>query len=433
MSVSELPSRPRLRWPSPAVVRAAVEARPRTEASVRKRLGWIWGLLIMNVMPYSAKSTLIPLPTSAGKVLTQGALAVALVLAVSINRRGLIRPNLFLFLMTLLCATTTMVSIRGYFSIIGSDYRCARLLMMVAILWLLTPWWGRRDLLLLQYHRRAMLIVLLTVLAGIALSPGAAFGQAGGGRLGGTIWPIPPTQVAHYAALVAGTTIVLWFSGLVRGRGTIAVVGLGVLILLLTHTRTALLAMLVGLLLAALSLFLSRKRVRKAVGITVVIAAVAAVTLSPFLTTWFNRGETGQLSDLSGRATTWSGLLAQPRTEFNTVFGYGISNDSFNGLPIDSSWLSTYLDQGLVGDVLDGAMLLVLIGVACTSPRGPRRALALFLVGYCAVASYTETGLGGASPYMLDLTVAMAVLATPSARLALPAVRRHVSALAAPP
>lgn len=421
MSLIEAAAGSWLRRPSPAVLRARAEALPRSDAAVRQRLGWIWGLLVLNVMPYSARSTLIPLPTSAGKVLTQGALVVALLLALSINRRGLLRPNLFLFLMTLLCVTTTMVSVRGYFSFIGSDYRDVRLVLMVAILWLLTPWWGRRDLVLLEFHRRMMVIVLITVVAGIALSPTAAFAQAGGGRLGGTIWPIPPTQVAHYAAVLAGTTIVLWFSGLVRPKPTIAVVGFSVVVLLLTHTRTALLAMLVGILLAALSLFVSRRRVRRALGVTFAVAAVAALTLSPFLKTWFDRGETGQLDQLSGRAATWSALLAQPRTEFNKVFGYGISNDSFDGLPIDSSWLSTYLDQGLVGDVLDAAMLAVLIGTACVSPRGPRRALALFLAGYCLVASYTETGLGEASPYLLDLTVAMALVATP-ARLALPRV-----------
>jgi len=421
MTLLEARPRTRRRWPSPAVIRARAEAQPRSEASVRKRLGWVWALLFLNVMPYSGKSLLIPLPVTVGKVLTQGSLAVALVLALSINRRALVRPNVFLFLITILAATTTMVSLRGYFSIFGTDLRCARFLLMVTVLWLLTPWWGRRDLLLLKYHRRVLLVVLLSVLAGIAVSPGGAFAQAGGGRLGGTIWPIPPTQVAHFAAILGGTTIVLWFSGMLRGRATLAVSAFSVAILLLTHTRTALIAMSAGILVAGLSLFLSRKRVRKALGITVAVAAVMALSLSPFLKTWFNRGESAYLGSLSGRAATWSALLAQPRTEFNTVFGYGISNDSFNGLPIDSSWLSTYLDQGLAGDALDGATLLVVIGVAVMSPRGPRRAAALFMACYCVIASYTETGLGEASPYLLDLTVAMAVLATP-ARFPRPAI-----------
>ena len=147
---------------------------------------------------------------------------------------------------------------------------------------------------------------------------------------------------------------------------------------------------------------------------TAVVACVAALSFAPFLGAWFNRGESkGELTGLSGRTQVWTALLAQPRTEVNTLFGYGMSNDSFNGLPIDSSWYSTYLDQGLVGDVIDGAVLLLLFLLAAFSPRGPRRAIALFLVVYCLVASFTETGLGEASPYLLDLAVAMSVLMLP--------------------
>ena len=102
-----------------------------------------------------------------------------------------------------------------------------------------------------------------------------------------------------------------------------------------------------------------------------------------------------------------------PRTEVNTLFGYGMSNDSFDGLPIDSSWFSAYLDQGIVGDVLDGLVLVSLVAVALTRPRGPGKAIALFLVVYCTVSSFTETGLGQPSTYVLDLAVAMSVLMPP--------------------
>jgi hypothetical protein len=289
---------------------------------------------------------------------------------------------------------------------------------MVAVLWLLTPWWGRRDLLLLQYHLRALFVVLVVVVAGVVLTPGAAFAQAGGGRLGGAIWPIPPTQVAHYAAVLAGATIVLWLAESVKARTAIFVTGMSVVILLLSHTRTALVAALAGILVAGLSLFLSRQRVRKAFAVTVAVVAIGALSFAPFLNSWFSRGESNQqLTGLTGRTTTWSLVVAEPRTEVNTLFGYGMSNDSFDGLSIDSSWLSTYLDQGLVGDVIDASVLLLLLLLACFSPRGPRRALALFLVVYCLLASFTETGLGDASPYLLDLTVAMAILATPSRTL----------------
>ncbi len=411
--MTELVTRVRLRTPSPALIKARAGASPQSDASVARRIGWIWGLLFLNVLTYSTKSALLPLPTSVGKMVTQGALGVALILAVSINRRALVRPNLFLLFMTILCVTSVMMSVRGYFAL-GSSIRAFRLVGMVAVLWMLTPWWGRRDLLLLRYHRRALSVVLAVVLLGIVLVPGTAFSQGGGGRLGGAIWPVPPTQVAHYAAVLAGTTIVLWFAGLVKPRSAAIVTGLGVVILLLTHTRTALIGLLVGVLVAGLSLFLSRRRVRKALAVTAVVACLAALSFAPFLGAWFNRGESkGELTGLSGRTQVWTALLAQPRTEVNTLFGYGMSNDSFNGLPIDSSWYSTYLDQGLVGDVIDGAVLLLLFLLAAFSPRGPRRAIALFLVVYCLVASFTETGLGEASPYLLDLAVAMSVLMLP--------------------
>jgi hypothetical protein len=411
--VTALATRLRIRTPSPALGRAEAEVSPLSDATVGRRIGWIWAMLFLNVLPYSTKSALIPLPTSVGKIITQGALGVALVLALSINRRVLLRPNIFLLLMTVLCLTTAMMSVRGYFGG-GSIIRCFRLVGMVAVLWMLTPWWGRRDLLLLRYHRRALAVVLGVVLVGLVLFPGRSLSQAGGGRLGGSIWPIQPTTVAHFAAVLAGTTVVLWLTGLIAPRPAAAVAMLSLVVLLATHTRTALIGMLVAVLAASLSLFLSRQRVRKALAVTVVIGALVGLCFAPFLTSWFDRGESnGEIEALTGRTTVWTALVAEPRTEVNTLFGYGISNDSFNGLPIDSSWYSTYLDQGLVGDVIDGAVLLLLLLLAVFSPRGPRRALAVFLAVYCLIASFTETGLGQATPYLLDLAVAASVLMVP--------------------
>ena len=40
--------------------------------------------------------------------------------------------------------------------------------------------------------------------------------------------------------------------------------------------------------------------------------------------------------------------------------------------------------------------------------------MALFLVTYCLIASITETGLGDASPYLLELIIAASLLAAPA-------------------
>jgi len=54
-------------------------------------------------------------------------------------------------------------------------------------------------------------------------------------------------------------------------------------------------------------------------------------------------------------------------------------------------------------------VLFVLVN-AYFQPLGPPRALALFLVTYCLISSFTETGLSSPSLYMLDLTLAASLL-----------------------
>jgi hypothetical protein len=401
----------RIRTVSPVLARARAAASTPTDRSIRRRLGWVWGLLFFNVLTYSrGASNLVPLPSIVGKALTEAALPVALGLILTVNRRLLVRQNILLFLFTVLCATSAVMSFRGYYGL-GSMVRCTRFVGFVSVLWLTSLWWGRRDFMLCRFHCRALLVVLVTVMVGMAIAPGKAFSNAGGGRLGGTLWPIPPTQVAHYAAVLTGLTVVMWFADMDRSRWTGGIVVIGISVLILTHTRTALLALLAGILAAGLSLFLTRKRVRRAFAMAVVVTSVGAISFAPFLSSWFARGEsTQQLSGLTGRTSVWTALVTAPRTEVNAILGYGMSNDSYGGLPIDSSWLSTYLDQGLVGDVIDAMTLLALLIIALLSPRGPGKAIALFLVVYCAIASYTETGLGQPSPYLLDLAVAMSVL-----------------------
>jgi hypothetical protein len=95
----------------------------------------------------------------------------------------------------------------------------------------------------------------------------------------------------------------------------------------------------------------------------------------------------------------------------NQLFGNGLSNKSFNGLPIDSNWVATYIDLGWFGIVVQVAFLLLLLLTAVTHVRGLRRATALFLTVYCITASFTEVGPSDASPYLLDLFVAASLLA----------------------
>jgi hypothetical protein len=146
----------------------------------------------------------------------------------------------------------------------------------------------------------------------------------------------------------------------------------------------------------------------------VVVGVIVASFFAPLIVSWLWRGQSlDEASQLTGRTKVWTEILGLQRPWLDKVFGSGLSNKSFNGLAIDSNWLAVYLDQGWFGVAVDAALLLILIFLAVTYQRGLRRAIALFLVAYCLVASITETGLGDASPYLLELIVAASLLAAP--------------------
>ena len=372
----------------------------------------VWAALFVNVLAFSGLPTVFPIPTTVGQLITQGSLILAFLLALMANRAGVMRPNVFLVLLSLLAVVALMVSIHNEF-IFGSTFRACRLIGFIAVLWLLTPWWGRSDLALLRSHIWCLRTVVGTVLVGAVLAPGAAFSFEG--RLSGALWPVPPTQVAHYAAVLLGCTVVLWLGGALRGRTALLTLAITAAALIGAHTRTALIAMIVGLVVGAASMFVGHARVRRASAVLGVIAVIGVSLFSPLLVDWFWRGQSAEeAAQLTGRTKVWTEILGLQRSSLEQAFGSGLSNKSFNGLSIDNNWLAVYLDQGWFGVALVALLLLVLIFLAVMHRRGVRRAAALFLITYCLVASITETGLGDASPYLLDLVAAASLLAAPA-------------------
>jgi O-antigen/teichoic acid export membrane protein len=380
------------------------------DASVRRRIGWIWGLLWVNVLSFGAAPMVIHIPTVLGKAITQGSLWVALLIALTLNRKVFLKPNTYMVIVTVLALTSLVVSLATLHP--GSGYRGVRLLGFTGTLWLLTPWFGRSDMLLLRCHLRAVVTVIIVSFIGMCISPHKAFS---GGRLIGDVWPIPPTQLGHYGAIAGGLAVVLWFCGMLSRNAALGLTALSFATIILSHTRTALLAMIAAIAVAGASLFLTRRRVRKTMMVVLIVGLLLSLLFLPFASKWFLRGQKGSsFSDLSGRTLVWHQLLNEPRSEVQVLFGDGLSNKSFDGKAIDDSWLAAYQDQGLVGDVLIGLFLLALIAAAAKAPPGRGRALALFLIAYALIASYTEVGLGDASPYILDLTVAASLLVAAS-------------------
>ena len=226
-----------------------------------------WAALFLNVLPFQGTSV-VPIPHSIGQAMAQGALFLALVLAMLANPGMVIRPNVVLMLLSAMAVLALMVSVHNEF-LIGSSYRAVRLVLFVVVLWLLTPWWGRPELPLLRAHLFVLKVILASVWLGAVLGPGPAF--AADGRLTGVVWPMPAPQVAHYVAILIGCTIVLWFCGLVGGRSTALTLVAAAAALVATHTRTSLLALFLGLFLAGASLFLGHARVRRTAAVVVLV------------------------------------------------------------------------------------------------------------------------------------------------------------------
>ncbi|MFF1548099.1 O-antigen ligase domain-containing protein [Streptomyces sp. NPDC058291] len=385
-----------------------------------KIVGTVWGLLVLNTLGSAGAKTIVPLPRSLIQMVTMGALVAAFALALTVNARLRIRAGAFLFLLTLLLVLS-VISSANLESGFGALFRCFRLALFVGTLWLLSRWWDG-GLTFVRHHIRMYFLVLGSVAAGAVISPAAALPDLYGGRLVGALWPLTPPQIGQYAAVIIGLTVLLVL-GRRTDRTSAAVIIVPSLVLLaLTHTRTATLGLLIGLALAIGSLMLTSAAARRFFVRAVVCATVAAVGFGSALQAWFLRGQSQEnFSSLTGREKVWNALLAAPRTTSEYLFGAGLGDKSFGGLPIDNSWLAVYNEQGVTGVALVAAILVVLGGVALLRPPSLSRACAIFLISYCAIASYTEAGLGDASPYLLHLAVAASLLAAPAAAQVLPA------------
>jgi hypothetical protein len=244
--------------PRRALPLAAVRPTQERERWTRRMVCLTWCLLLLNTLTFFPGLSFISIPGHIGKGISQGSLVVAFFLALAVNRHKVIRPNVFLCLTSLLVLGTLITALQPEH--FGTVFRTFRLGGFIATLWLLTPWWGRRDLLLVRCHLTALAAALTTVVIGALIAPGSAFAD---GRLTGALWPIPPTQVAHYAATSTGLVLVLWLCGRLRGKITILIIVPTVGILLLTHTRTALVGLIAGVLVAGLSLIVAHTRVRR--------------------------------------------------------------------------------------------------------------------------------------------------------------------------
>jgi len=147
------------------------------EQRTPRLVAWVWVLLVINTVGTQHSFTVFPFPKPIAQMITMGAVVAAFMLALLLNPRGRLRPSAYLLLLTLVLVASIVSSARlesGF----GALFRCFRLTMFVATLWLLTRWW-HDWLLFVRTHVRALAAVLFTVVLGLAISPGTAMSWPG--------------------------------------------------------------------------------------------------------------------------------------------------------------------------------------------------------------------------------------------------------------
>ena len=371
-----------------------------------RRVKLIWALLFLSSLPWGNPTREIFIPKRFEQVGTALCLGMAVVLALALNRSLRIRGAGFVWLYAGL-VVVALLPVLGGWAGLGSLFRAGRFGVALVVMLLLSRYWMRDRDVLLESHLAVMKFLLVTV--GLALAVGLGLNSEG--RLFGQIPALEPPQVGQIAGVLAGVSLLLVVSRVVPARRGLIWCTVGVVFLVLSYTRTAMVALVVGLLLGVVSLITTSKRARAVLTVLLLAGPIIVMLVGPVADAWFKRGQDdAQFATLTGRTNAWDRVYAFERDEWTELFGVGLTDKSIDGLPIDSGMLSVYHEEGMVGVVIVVGILTALVVSTVFAPPGPRRAVALFLVTYCIVASYTETGVGDMSSYVLSLAIAASLV-----------------------
>jgi hypothetical protein len=380
----------------------------------QRRVQIIWGGLFLHSWTWINLKVPILIPQRVWQLIALMSLLVAFSVALATNRALLVRPSPFL-ICVLGLVLVTYIPVMRLAVPFGTLYRVFKFTLWTCTLWLTSPWWGRRDMLILRVHFRCTLAANALVTGGLILFPTAALGGYESGRLVGVFPTLPPPQVGQLATISAGIALLGWNSGYINGRTAKRLIGLCIVLLLLSRTRTALSGLFLGGLLAMVSLISSQAAVRQRMSRLILALPLLILALVPLAPTFLTRGQdTQQITELTGRTKVWASLLGRFRNGAEQFFGVGLTDKSWDGLSIDSGWLSVYHEQGWVGLFFGSALLLFLIAKIVLAPPGFARAVATFIVTYCLIAFVTEVGLGDSSHYLLHLAMAASILMVPT-------------------
>jgi hypothetical protein len=224
------------------------------------------------------------------------------------------------------------------------------------------------------------------------------------GRLAGGIPPLTPNELALLAAIVI--LYVCWrglFGRPSWSGGAAGVCALG--IMWVTDSRTALLVLVLALVVMVLQV--RRPGVGLVAGGLLAVGVGGVILLASGAASGFlQRGQTGT-STLDSRMIAWRAAGTWAPTLWQTAFGGGLSvkiiqvpGQWWTQQPLDSSWVSLFVQTGVVGFGIAAAWVLWTLRGALRAPR-ELRALLLAALIFFVGRSLLESGLFDATPAFL--------------------------------
>ncbi|MET1086634.1 MAG: O-antigen ligase family protein [Arthrobacter sp.] len=380
----------------------------------------VLGLLLLTVQPWSKADP-------AGGADSSSSLKGAILMLCVVALLMVLPPRAALRIpapvaLYLLYGTYVVISSAFQPDALQAVFRGTRLLLGLLVPVLLWSVVRGRFRLIVYANTAAYAGLALTVFAGVVLAPGLAWQEGKpfqSARLVGAFLPMMAPRVGEIGAILAGLVVILWAQRKIGLVLLAPAVLAGAALVVFSHTRTAALALSLGLL-VAFGTTLRSPAGRRGLGF---VAGAVALAL-PFLPTiidWAIRGQDSeQLQKLSGRTAAWDFILGRPYDPQLFWLGHGLGEKrillrrgqgDINVVPIDNSWLDSFWETGAVGAALVALAVLTASVYALKTPGYAARTFAVFLMTYVLAASFNESGLCDFSSLTLLVLVSVLISA----------------------
>lgn len=217
------------------------------------------------------------------------------------------------------------------------------------------------------------------------------------GRLSGGLLPLSPNVLAM---LFGAPAVGLAWRYLHRKRGRFDLAGIGILIVLVfaTGSRTTLLATVIVIILIGMQ----AQRIPTVIfisALSLIPVVLYLFAFTPFLSGFFERGGDASVGTLNSRTIAWSAAFNNNPGFWDHWFGgglqvktVGVTGTYWSTQVLDSSWVSSYVQAGLVGLIV---LCLWSVSTLITALRCDRssRALLVGLAVFALIYSVMASGL----------------------------------------